>query len=1008
MRKAFLLFTIALFCVNLLAEERSRTSFNGNWLLAIGDMDGAQSASFDDQEWEQVTLPHAWNEQEAFRIACAQLSDTIVWYRKHFTVDETESRKFFIVFEGARFAADVYLNGQLLGISENGVMAFGFDMTPYIKKGENVLAVRTDNSWNYHERSTGSTYQWNNKNFNANYGGLPKNVWLHTTGLLHQTLPLYSNLGTTGTYVYGSDYDVPQRSVVVNVESEVKNDDAVPHTFCLLVQVLDAEGREVLTFQGTPCTLQAGQTIIAHARGLLRDAHFWSWGYGYLYTVNTSLVSSDSAASVDLVSTRTGFRKTRFAEGKIWLNDRVIMMHGYAQRTSNEWPSVGMSVPAWMSDYSNCLMVESGGNLVRWMHVTPWKQDIESCDRVGLIQAMPAGDAEKDIEGRRWEQRVELMRDAIIYNRNNPSILFYEGGNESISRDHMLQLKAVRDRFDPHGGRAVGSREMLDIVEAEYGGEMLYVNKSAKHPMWQMEYCRDEGLRKYWDEWSYPYHKEGAGPLYRNAPAHEYNHNMDAFAVEMVRRWYDYWLERPGTGRRVNSGGAKIVFSDTNTHFRGESNYRTSGVTDAMRLPKDAFFVHQVMWDGWVTPERDRTYIVGHWNYADTLTLTKYVVSTGDEVELFLNGRSLGKGERSYQYLFTFANIPYEAGRLEAVSYRGAREVSRYAIETAGKPHHLHVTTIENPDGFKADGADMAIVQFEVVDEQGRRCPLDNRMVHFNLWGEGRWLGGIATQQGSWPYPSNQAATEQKIPLANSSALLDGPEHPSVFDNFIRHQSLPVECGVNRVLVRSTTHPGNITLTCAAEGLQPVTIDLQTVSQPSSPLPLNLTRGETPSTPSFSDHSVSIDIVDATSGSNATSLANSFDDNELSEWASDGLRENAWATYRLARKAPVDEVVLKLTGWRNKCYPLAIYAGKKKLWEGITYATLGYVHIPIATPVTTDQITLRMLGPVQNSSAFGEIKELAGGATGELDRVRTLKGEVKLRIVEVEFHQKNQ
>ena len=1008
MRKAFLLFTIALFCVNLLAEERSRTNFNGNWLLAIGDMDGAQSASFDDQGWEQVTLPHAWNEQEAFRIACAQLSDTIVWYRKHFTVDETESRKFFIEFEGARFAADVYLNGQLLGISENGVMAFGFDMTPYIKKGENVLAVRTDNSWNYHERSTGSTYQWNNKNFNANYGGLPKNVWLHTTGLLHQTLPLYSNLGTTGTYVYGSDYDIPQRSVVVNVESEVKNDDAVPHTFCLLVQVLDAEGREVLTFQGTPCTLQAGQTFIAHARSLLRDAHFWSWGYGYLYTVNTSLVSSDSAASVDLVSTRTGFRKTRFAEGKIWLNDRVIMMHGYAQRTSNEWPSVGMSVPAWMSDYSNCLMVESGGNLVRWMHVTPWKQDIESCDRVGLIQAMPAGDAEKDIEGRRWEQRVELMRDAIIYNRNNPSILFYEGGNESISRDHMLQLKAVRDRFDPHGGRAVGSREMLDIVEAEYGGEMLYVNKSAKHPMWQMEYCRDEGLRKYWDEWSYPYHKEGAGPLYRNAPAHEYNHNMDAFAVEMVRRWYDYWLERPGTGRRVNSGGAKIVFSDTNTHFRGESNYRTSGVTDAMRLPKDAFFVHQVMWDGWVTPERDRTYIVGHWNYADTLTLTKYVVSTGDEVELFLNGRSLGKGERSYQYLFTFANIPYEAGRLEAVSYRGAREVSRYAIETAGKPHHLHVTTIENPDGFKADGADMAIVQFEVVDEQGRRCPLDNRMVHFNLWGEGRWLGGIATQQGSWPYPSNQAATEQKIPLANSSALLDGPEHPSVFDNFIRHQSLPVECGVNRVLVRSTTHPGNITLTCAAEGLQPVTIDLQTVRQPSSPLPLNLTRGETPSTPSYSDHSVSIDIVDATSGSNATALANSFDDNELSEWASDGLRENAWATYRLARKAPVDEVVLKLTGWRNKCYPLAIYAGKKKLWEGITYATLGYVHIPIATPVTTDQITLRMLGPVQNSSAFGEIKELAGGATGELDRVRTLQGEVKLRIVEVEFHQKNQ
>ena len=115
-----------------------------------------------------------------------------------------------------------------------------------------------------------------------------------------------------------------------------------------------------------------------------------------------------------------------------------------------------MSVPAWLSDYSNGLMVEDNANLVRWMHITPWKQDIESCDRVGLIQAMQAGDAEKDREGRQWGQRTELMRDAIIYNRNNPSILFYECGNESISREHMIEMKAIRDKYDPHGGRAIG------------------------------------------------------------------------------------------------------------------------------------------------------------------------------------------------------------------------------------------------------------------------------------------------------------------------------------------------------------------------------------------------------------------------------------------------------------------------------------------------------------------------------------------------------------------------
>jgi beta-galactosidase len=133
------------------------------------------------------------------------------------------------------------------------------------------------------------------------------------------------------------------------------------------------------------------------------------------------------------VTTRTGFRKTEFGNGVVKLNDRVLQMKGYAQRTSNEWPAVGMSVPAWLSDYSNGLALASNANLIRWMHIAPWKQDVESLDRIGLMQAMPAGDSEKDVDGRRWEQRIEAMRDAIVYNRNSPSILFYESGNKGVS-----------------------------------------------------------------------------------------------------------------------------------------------------------------------------------------------------------------------------------------------------------------------------------------------------------------------------------------------------------------------------------------------------------------------------------------------------------------------------------------------------------------------------------------------------------------------------------------------
>ena len=944
-------------------SDRQKINFNGDWRLAVGDYAEASKPEFDDTRWKRVTLPYAFNGNEAFRKDIVNLTDTISWYRKTFKLADVANRKVFIEFEGARQGADVWVNGQKVGFSDNGVMAFGFDITPFIREGENVLAVRCDNSWTYRDRTLDSRYQWNDNNFNANYGGLPKNVFLHITDKLYQTLPLYSNLGTTGTYIYATDFDIPNHKATIHAESQIRNEDAKPRSFIFFAKVLDMEGKEVANFNSERITMQPGETRTVRIQQSVNNLHFWSWVYGYLYMVETGLLVDGK--TVDLVATRTGFRKTRFAEGKIWLNDRVMMVHGYAQRTSNEWPGVGISVPAWLSDYSNGMMVESGANMVRWMHVTPWKQDIESCDRVGLPQAMPAGDAEKDVDGARWQQRTALMRDAIIYNRNNPSILFYECGNESISREHMLEMKAIRNQYDPYGGRAIGSREMLDIDEAEYGGEMLYINKSKKHPMWAMEYCRDEGLRKYWDEQSYPFHKEGDGPLYRGKPADEYNHNMDEFAVEMVRRWYDYWRERPGTGTRVSSGGVKIVFSDTNTHHRGEKHYRTSGVVDAMRIPKDAFFAHQVMWNGWVEPEEAKTYIVGHWNYPAHTVKPVYVVSTADSVELFLNGKSLGKGKQSYRYLYTFDNVAYEPGTLEAVGSDG----SRYQLETVGEPYQLKLTTIENPQGIKADGADMVLVQVEVTDKQGRRCPLDNRMIHFSLWGEARWIGGIETDA----------------------------------------MSLPVECGVNRVLLRTTTNAGEINLAVYADGVKPAYVSLNSKKPDfvkSGKLSSQLDRGETPITPSYKELARGIDIVSAKAGYDSEHAIRSYDDNELSEWKNDGRLSTAWITYKLAKKTVVDDICLKLTGWRLRSYPLEVYAGKTLIWSGETERSLGYIHLVPTKRVKTDNITIRLKGAGKDKDAFGGIVEVAEPAAGELDLFKAKNGgntKNELRIVEIEF-----
>jgi beta-galactosidase len=984
--------TLLLFCLVLSSKApaqepdslhplpRPTYNFNPDWKVFVGDPAGAEAVDFQDSAWKTVTLPYAWNEDSAFKVPIAAHPTGIAWYRKHFKLPSTAAgKKVFLEFEGIRQAGEFYLNGKHIGRHENGITAFGFDLTDLIRPGpgENVLAVRIDNDWDYREKSTGSTFQWANRNFNANFGGIPKNVKLHVTGKLYQTLPLYTPLGTVGTYIYAQDFDVAGKSATITIESEIKNEEADPRTLELEVVIEDMAGKVIKTFGGSPLTVGAGKIATASASARVQGLEFWSWGYGYLYNVYSIL--KIGGKPVDVVRTRTGFRQTEFGHGMVKLNDRVLQMKGYAQRTSNEWPAMGSAVPAWLSDFSNGLIVQGNGNLVRWMHITPSKQDVESCDRVGLIEAMPAGDAESDSKGRQWQQRVEVMRDAIIYNRNNPSILFYESGNTGVSEDHLREMKAVRDKYDQHGGRAAGCREMLGSEVAEYGGEMLYINKSARLPFWAMEYSRDEALRKYWDEYSPPYHKDGDGPPYRNAPAAEYNRNQDSFAVEDVTRWFDYWRERPGTGTRVSSGGVNIIFSDSNTHCRGAENYRRSGEVDAMRIPKDGFWAHQVMWDGWVDVERPRIHIIGHWNYAPGTKKNVYVVSSADQVQLFVNGKSLGEGKQSNRFLFTFPNVEWQPGTIHAVGLDAhGKKLCEVEKQTAGDPAAINLSVTTSPNGLRADGADVALVEAEVVDAQGRRCPTALNLIDFNLTGPAEWRGGIA--QGT--------------------------------NNFILSKSLPVECGVNRVLIRSTREAGKIILTAASPGLKEAKIELESKSfevsggiattLPADKLPSNLGRGPTPLGPSFHVSRIPVVITNAIAGANATNAAASFDDDETTIWSNDKKLSTAWIQYEFARAAQPAEVELKLSGWRQRTYPLRISIDGQEVFRGSTPRSLGYVTLALK-PVTGRSMKIELIKGADVREGFNitELDNSKNDATKSEDNAGGT-----LSIVEFECYEK--
>ena len=569
----------------------------------------------------------------------------------------------------------------------------------------------------------------------------------------------------------------------------------------------------------------------------------------------------------------------------------------------------------------------------------------------------------------------------------------------------MAEMKAIRDLYDPKGGRAIGSREMLASDIAEYGGEMLYINKSADIPMWSMEYSRDEGARAYMDAFTPPFHKD----------APDYNRNQDSHAAENVRRWWDYYRVRPGTGRRVSSGGVNIIFSDSNTHYRGDNNYRRSGEVDAVRLPKEGFYAHKVMWSDWVDSVTPATHIVGHWNYAAGTRKPISVVSNGESVELFLNGGSLGQGSRSHGFLFSWPEVRWASGTLRAVALHKGGRRSEHRLETTGAPAALRLTPRTSPRGFVMDGADIALVDVEVVDATGRRVPTAGNMIRFALDGPAEWRGGIAQGDSSGKKRAENAASGTVVaPAAGHDAVTHYAGAAREEDNYILSRNLPVELGVNRVLLRAGTGPGTVRVTATADGLKPASVEIPTVAVQrgagglSSDFPEShqrglLTRGPTPAAPTFVASRTTLIPAQVLAAANPAEAARTIDDNELSRWTSDGKPGSAWIEYRFAGPVTLSEIELKLVGWRSRAYPLRITLDGRTVWEGLTERQLGYAALRF--PAATGRVLrIAQTGPVEDRDAFGKIVELNTARQAGDTGADAVPPGWTLGIVEADFH----
>lgn len=734
----------------------------------------------------------------------------------------------------------------------------------------------------------GVGYFWNCNDFNPSVGGITRPVKIHFKPNLYLTLPLYSNLQTKGCYLYGQDYNLTERTACICAEAEIRNEGDSAEEAWLEIRVHQPDGSEAFRFVSDRQQIPSSGRLSSPLSITPEDAYVWKTENGvskyipqdealvketvtdsvkvsllravssrealrlwsiddpWLYRVELRLCTA--AGCTDSAVIETGFCQPGYDKDRgLLINGEPVWLRGYAQRAANEWAAIGIA-PEWLKDMDARLIRESNANHIRFMHVAASPSDIRSYDRHGIVCTQPAGDKERESFGRQWDQRVELMRDIIIAFRNHPSIFFWEAGNNSINKEHMREMRLLKEKLDPNRGRFMGCRTIntMDVLEeSEYVGTMLNRHAArflAEHgPITETEYLREEAPRRIWDDFTPPdfdYDNKWLGRGGRKQPGGDfYDLTSEDLALAAARGYSEFFHDRIGGGshRDWYSACAALCWTDSAQHGRQafSENGRMSGRVDAVRNKKQNFDIFRVMQSAgpavkiaghWNYPPEDGTNYrypikefdgsfwqkTGEYGFRDPKRKTVYVFGSYPiaRIELLVNDTVVGSCcTPTDTFVFTFPDIDItRQGSIRAIGYDyEGRPVAEDRIETAGAPARLVLTSHTSPAGLLADGADVAYVDVQVVDEQGRICPLCDSKITFTLEGGGQFLGGY------------------------NSGRFEGFGKD---DSVIHENHVYAECGYNRVFVRSSRTAGALRLTAVMEGAAPAAVEISSVPVP--------------------------------------------------------------------------------------------------------------------------------------------------------------------------------
>ena len=764
MKKAFLISLVIILsfsCSNHEKEEsmstRKRVSFNENWKFQTTDDADATQVDYDDSNWRVLNLPHDAAIEGEFHPDNNSRTGGLPnhgrrVYRKTFSIDSSKKDETVTLeFDGVMSNSTIYINGKEVYHRPNGYIGFEIDITHYIELDKkNIIAVEVNQEVLSARWYTGA--------------GIYRNVWFETKNPVH--------VAHWGTYV--TTPEISNDKACVAIETKVENKNTTTGEYSLQTSILDQEGNEIAS-SNEKIDFQKENTSVIQQELTISNPNLWDLDSPYLYKSVSTILKDNQ--KIDRYETTFGVRTIEFSREGFFINGRKEKIKGVCLH--HDLGPLGAAVNLRAIERQLQIMKDMGVNAIRTAHNPTSKEQLELCDKMGILVQGEAFDVwgepktEKDYSNH-WDNWHETdLRDMIRRDRNHPSIIMWSIGNE-VREQKQASGQQIAERLveickeeDPTRPTTAGFNQLVaalknglanavDLVGANYkptqyaklmeaypdkifyGSETastvssrgVYhfpIKKYDKHPSLQVS-----GYDVQSPPWAYPIDVEF------------FNQDKNPNLIgEFVWTGFDYLGEPTPYGGKDN-----LTHGNWDTDWPARSSF--FGAVDLAGFPKDRFFFYQSQWI-----DEPMVHILPHWNWENSghTNIPVFCYTNAKVAELFVNGKSYGKKvkgvdktripidfygwgkkEKYFDSPYRLSwEVPYEAGEIEIVVYNEGKEVARKSIKTANAP--AQVSLEAGRTEINADGEDLSFITVNIEDENGVLNPLADNLVEFKVSG---------------------------------------------------------------------------------------------------------------------------------------------------------------------------------------------------------------------------------------------------------------------------------